>query len=415
MNGQLVLGLIGAVILGATAAAHVLPGLPAGPGLPGDLLGGLEGRVGQLARPAEEVASAIRALDVADLRLDRLTALVRANPRVLDLDDRGQAVVRGEVLAVAPTREALARLDTAGFSIRREESADALGLRVVVLRPPEGLNVRAAVRKAREIDPAGDYDFNHLYAGAGGGETSAATTGSSPSLPAGRVGLLDGGVDLKHPAFKGVEIEQRGFAPGGEKASRHGTAVASLLVGRGYGGLAAGSRLYAADVYGVGPTGGSAAAIVGALNWIAQAKAPVVNISLVGPDNAPLRVAVKALQARGCLVVAAVGNDGPAAPPLYPASYPGVVAVTGVDARGRVLPEAGKASHVDFAALGAGVKVAAPGGGTTTVRGTSYAAPVIAARLAARSDLAALAAQARDLGPPGPDSLFGRGLIGAAR
>lgn len=414
MNGRLVLGLVGAVILGATAAAQVLPGLPPAGGLQRDVLDGLEGRVGQLARPVEEVAGAIRALDVADLRLDRLTALVRANPRVLDLDDRGQAVIRGEVLAVAPTGEALASLANAGFSIRREESADALGLRMVVLRPPDGLNVRAAVHKAREIDPAGDYDFNHLYAGAGGGET-AATTDSSPPLPAGRVGLLDGGVDLMHPAFKGVEIEQRGFASGGGKASRHGTAVASLLVGRGYGGLAAGSRLYAADVYGVGPTGGSATAIVSALNWMAQARAPVVNISLVGPDNVPLRAAVKALQAKGCLVVAAVGNDGPAAPPLYPASYPGVVAVTGVDARGRLLPEAGKASHVDFAALGAGVKVAALGGGTTSVRGTSYAAPVVAARLAARSDLAALGAQARDLGPPGPDPLFGKGLVGAAR
>ncbi|WP_373289620.1 hypothetical protein [Sphingopyxis bauzanensis] len=33
------------------------------------------------------------------------------------------------------------------------------------------------------------------------------------------------------------------------------------------------------------------------------------------------------------LIVAAVGNDGPAAPPAYPACYRGVLAVTGVDAR----------------------------------------------------------------------------------
>lgn len=410
MNGRLILGLISAVMLGASAAAQILPGLPA---LPRDPLTG----VGQLARePLETVTGAVRALDVADLRLDRLTALVRANPRILDLDDHGQAVVRGEVLAVSPDAAVLRRLTDAGFSVAREEGADALGLRIVVLKPPGGMNVRAAMRRVREIDPAGDYDFNHLYAGAGGADgDGGATASAGTSLPAGQVGLLDGGVDRKHPAFKGAEIEQRSFAPGGGSASRHGTAVASLLVGRSLGGLGSGSHLYAADVYGTGPTGGSAAAIVGALNWMALVKAPVVNISLVGPDNAPLRAAVRALQTRGCLVVAAVGNDGPAAPPLYPASYPGVVAVTGVDAKGRLLPEAGKATHVDFAALGAGVKVATPGGGFASVRGTSYAAPVVAARLAARPDVSALAAQARDLGAPGPDPVFGNGLIETVR
>jgi hypothetical protein len=340
-----------------------------------------------------------------------LAALVRSNPRVLDLDDNGQAVVRGEVLAVSPDEPALRRLTAAGFSIIRDEDADALGLRIVVLKPPGGMNVRTAIRRVREIDPAGDYDFNHLYAGAGGDGSALVDGPGAANLPAGRVGLLDGGVDRKHPVFKGVEIEQRSFAPGGGGASRHGTAVASLLVGKGSGGLGSGSRLYAADVYGTGPTGGAAAVIVGALNWMAQVKAPVVNISLVGPDNATLRAAVRAVQARGGLVVAAVGNDGPAAPPLYPASYPGVVAVTGVDAKDRLLPEAGRATHIDFAALGAGVKVATPGGGFTSARGTSYAAPVVSARLAARPDLGALAAQARDLGAPGPDPLFGKGLV----
>lgn len=411
MSKRLILGAVGALAAGATAAAQILPSLPAVP-IPRAPLD----RVGQMARePLDKAGGAVRALDVADLRLDRLTALVRANPRALDLDDRGQAVVRAEVLALGPSEAALGRLAAAGFSVTREAASDALGLRLVVLRPPSGMNVRAAVRRARALDPNGAYEFNHLYAGASGGNPVEAVPGSAASLPAGRVGLLDGGVDRKHPAFEGVDIEQRGFAPGGGGASRHGTAVASLLAGKGFGGLGAGSRIYAADVYGTGPTGGSASAIVGALNWMAQVKAPVVNISLVGPDNAVLGTAVKALLARGCLVVAAVGNDGPAAPPLYPASYPGVVSVTGVDARRRLLPEAGRAVHIDFAALGAGVRVAAPGGGAASVRGTSYAAPAVAARLAARPDLAALAAQAIDLGAPGADPIFGKGLVGAAQ
>src|SRR5207248_11432234 len=106
-------------------------------------------------------------------------------------------------------------------------------------------------------------------------------------------------------------------------------------------------------------------------------RTPVINISLVGPPNAVLAAAVKAAIGRGLLLVAPVGNDGPAAPPLYPAAYPGVVAVTGVDGRRRVLPEAGRAGHVDFAAPGE-VSAAAPGGGYANARGTSFAAPIVA-------------------------------------
>ena len=108
---------------------------------------------------------------------------------------------------------------------------------------------------------------------------------------------------------------------------------------------------------------------------------------------------------------AAVGNDGPAAPAQYPASYPGVIAVTGVDAGGRALPEAGKAAHLDFAAPGADMAAALPGNGYTRVRGTSFAAPLVAARLLFAGSSGALAAEAR----PGKGRV-GRGIVcGACR
>ena len=151
---------------------------------------------------------------------------------------------------------------------------------------------------------------------------------------------------------------------------------------RGFRGAAPGASLLAADVYGAGPTGGSADAIVQGLAWMAENHVRVINISLVGPPNLTLELSVRALVARGVLIVAPVGNDGPAAPPLYPAAYPGVVAVTGVDRRGKVLVEAGRAGHVDFAAPGADLQAARAGGGLTRVRGTSFAAPIVAGRLA---------------------------------
>ncbi|MES2116044.1 MAG: S8 family serine peptidase, partial [Pseudomonadota bacterium] len=81
--------------------------------------------------------------------------------------------------------------------------------------------------------------------------------------------------------------------------------------------------------------------------------------------------------------VAAVGNDGPAAPPLYPASYPGVVGVSGVDRQGRPLPEAARGPQVMFAAPGSQMVSAAIGNPPyRIVRGTSFAAPIVAALLA---------------------------------
>src|SRR3546814_1146010 len=70
-------------------------------------------------------------------------------------------------------------------------------------------------------------------------------------------------------------------------------------------------------------------------------------------DNPLLAGAVSAARRKGLILVAAVGNDGPAAPPAFPASYDGVVAVTGVDGRNRALIEAGRALHLDYSAPGA--------------------------------------------------------------
>lgn len=174
-------------------------------------------------------------------------------------------------------------------------------------------------------------------------------------------------------------------------------------------------RIAVADVYGADPAGGNALAISRALDWLIGLRTRVISISLVGPNNPLLAQAIAAARRRGTLVVAAVGNDGPAAPPTYPASYPGVIAVTGVDGRNRALIEAGRALHLDYAAPGADMVAANAAGRWVRVRGTSYAAPLVAARAAAvlSSDgaIAALDREAVDLGRKGADSTYGRGLL----
>jgi subtilisin family serine protease len=130
---------------------------------------------------------------------------------------------------------------------------------------------------------------------------------------------------------------------------------------------------------------------------------------------------VKAAIARGHVIVAAVGNDGPATPVEYPAAYDGVIAVTSVDRARRIQIDANQGAQVAFAALGVDVPVAAPKKSYARVTGTSFAAPVVAAWFAlkmSRPDPAAARAAydelqhaAVDLGDPGRDSVFGWGFL----
>jgi subtilisin family serine protease len=229
-------------------------------------------------------------------------------------------------------------------------------------------------------------------------------------------------VHKDHPVFRQTAVHSYGC---GDRVvpSPHGTAVASLIAGHTaeFYGAAPGAELYAADVYCGEATGGAIDAIADAFAWMSRERVPVINISLVGPANAMLEQVIRIVTARGHIVVAAVGNDGPSAPPLYPAAYPSVIAVTGVDGRQRVLVEAGRGKHVDFAAPGANMSAANIEHPYALVRGTSFAAPLVAGLLARRlqqvdkqaadAAIAALISSATDLGSRGPDKIYGNGLI----
>lgn len=343
-----------------------------------------------------------------ELRKLRLRELVRQYPRQLELDGDDQPVRRGVLVAVDPDPVSLQRAIRAGFRMVGDEPERELGLRAVTLMVPRGLSARNGLKRLRKIAPALQADFDHVFEPAGGAllPFAGALAASAGSRGGPLIGIVDGGV-ASHPSLGGASIEQNGFA-GKPQATGHGTAVASLIVGNqgAFHGAATGASLLVADVYGGSRAAGSATAIVRALAWLASKRPEVINISLVGPENKLVQRAIAAVRSKGINVVAAVGNDGPAAPPQYPASYPGVVAVTGVDGRGRALPEAGRAKHLDFAAPGADMAAALPGQGYAKVRGTSFAAPLATARLALTGSVQRLAGEAR----PGKGRV-GRGIV----
>lgn len=381
-----------------------------------------------LSTPGLPLAPLPQTLDQFDAQsIDRLTdlrhlyirRLIGANRRLIEADPNGEPIVRNEILAMSPDAAAASRALALGFAVMREQTITA-SLRLLVLKVPDGMSTEKALRVLRAADPTGTYDFNHIYTDGGAVAESppqgAAGTGGKPSLARIRIGLVDTGVDATHPAFQGSVMRAWGC---GERRlpGAHGTAVASLLVRR------APAELYAADVYCGQATGGAVDTIVAALAWMVAEDVPVINVSLVGPKNLLLAEMVGMLVARGFVIVAAVGNDGPAAAPLYPAAYPKVVGVTGVDARRHVLLEAERGPQVMFAARGADLRAADLRHGLTGVRGTSFAAPIVAALLAARlsspspqtatAAIDGLVAEAVDLGPPGRDPIYGYGLLGA--
>lgn len=149
----------------------------------------------------------------------------------------------------------------------------------------------------------------------------------------------------------------------------------------------------------------------------------IVNLSLAGPRNSALGRQIRRMAGDDILLIAAAGNHGPRAAPAYPAAYPQVMAVTAVDRRGNVYRRANRGAHIDLAAPGVDVWTAASISGARTKTGTSYAAPFVtaAAALMLQRDPALSAEQvterlrsgARDLGPAGPDHVFGQGLVAA--
>ena len=158
-----------------------------------------------------------------------------------------------------------------------------------------------------------------------------------------------------------------------------------------------------------------------AIDWMLSQDVRILNISIEGPRNDVLEFVVDAAVSQGALIIAAAGNGGPAAAPGYPGAYPGVVAVTALDERGLVYRRAARGDHIQFAARGSFGPGQSMVETDTTLSGTSFAAPVVAAAAARQwrlsptatreQVLAALRNTALDLGAPGRDPIYGWGQL----
>lgn len=160
--------------------------------------------------------------------------------------------------------------------------------------------------------------------------------------------------------------------------------------------------------------------VLSALEWMSAFDVKIVNMSFSGPRDELVEKTIERMSEQGVLFVAAVGNDGPTAAPSYPASYRPVVAVTAVGKGLHNYPYANRGDRTDAAAPDVDIWSAAPNGLEGYHTGTSFAAPYVTGILATiykdaaetqRKDQLLDRLAVMDLGPPGRDPIYGRGLM----
>lgn len=335
------------------------------------------------------------------------------------------------IIALLPDRQTSAKMrDAAGAAGYTELDAarlSGLDLSMLTFRMPDRVTAAEAIAELEAAVPASTVGVNHAYRlqqhvgdihalDYAGAMMDWRAGGCQAQAP---IGMIDTGIDTTTPALTGARVQTRAFFDGPAPASRHGTDVASVLTDP--------SRLRDVTIFGANVFGqqddeglvAGADALVRALDWLAEENVQFVNLALAGPYNKLLDLAVARAAERGLILVAAVGNDGPRSQRLYPAGFDQVIAVTAVDAEGRIFRNAVRGPHVDVAAPGVDVLVPSDRGGRF-VTGTSIATPFVTARLAADPSLremrrvsdvrARLAATSAELGPKGRDSTFGYGL-----
>jgi subtilisin family serine protease len=276
------------------------------------------------------------------------------------------------------------------------------------------------------------------------------------------VAVVDTGIDLDHPDLVGNLVagadfvDLKGVPPGAgfhfegdvltpddvpEDEVGHGTHVAGTIAavtdnGTDVAGVAWTVGLMPVRVLGrvvrdsdgfVSGTG-TAVDIAAGIRHAVDHGASIINLSLGSYGDAFVeRDAIAYAVAANVLVVAAMGNDN-TTNPMFPAAYPGVLAVGAIGQDERRAPFSNTGPHIGVAGPGVDIRSTFLGGGTADLSGTSMASPHVAgvAALVRSADGSLTAAQVRDRlkatarplrdtpADPIPNERYGSGVVDAA-
>ncbi|MFI4995149.1 MAG: S8 family peptidase, partial [Hyphomicrobiales bacterium] len=226
-----------------------------------------------------------------------------------------------------------------------------------------------------------------------------------------RIAIIDSGIDSDCAEFKDRIVARFDAVGGAFQAHSHGTAIAGAILAHArLVGVAPDAEVIAIRAFtGEGkPNGaeGTSYQILEGLEFAIAQNARIVNMSFAGAHDAMLARSLGTLRSKGVAEIAAAGNGGAKAAPLYPGAEPGVIAVTATDARGQLFGMANHGSYIAVAAPGVDILLPAPGDSIQIASGTSIAAAHV-------TGIAALALQL--YGTLTPDALIGALDAGARK
>lgn len=221
-----------------------------------------------------------------------------------------------------------------------------------------------------------------------------------------RIGVLDTGIDAKHPEFLGKKIRFMAFTKRGDRADSkvmdygcHGTHVSALIAGRTVG-IAPDADLAVAAVIFQTPKGpvGLRAQLTAGANWLARGTRTARPVDLINASLGSMDAdfdehnTFHDLRQKGILTIASIGNAGLSGigHHIAPGMYDCVLAVGAIDQAGLVYDNSswgpalecgenrfGDAHKPDLVAPGVGVLSAVSERAYARMTGTSMAAPIV--------------------------------------
>jgi subtilisin family serine protease len=271
-----------------------------------------------------------------------------------------------------------------------------LGLDCFIMEVPAGQSTEAMAAKVSQDPGVAWSEPMHVYHGAG--EPSSHNDPLFQAQPAARewrladlhqlatgrgvtVAVIDTRIEANHPDLAGQVMVNEDFVPGhAAVAEQHGTAVAGIIAAKADNGI---------GIVGVAPharliglrgcwqlEGGSSMcdslSLAKALHAAIDRHAQIINLSLSGPPDILLGKLIEIGLTHGTVVVAAFDQKLPKGG--FPASYPGVIAVT--DESSGVLPPG------LVGAPGRDIPTTEPGGRWYLVSGSSFAAAHVSGLMA---------------------------------
>ncbi len=354
-------------------------------------------------------------------------------------------MVPGEILIKFRKDTSALQIKSANKMLGAEDAGEVTNLRVHRVRLPKGMAIKDAIARYENM-PGVEYaepEYRYFMQQVPNDDYYA-DQWALPKIKAPQawdvttgggviVAVVDTGVDYSHEDLDGKVIKGYDYVNSDDDPmddESHGTHVAGTIAGVtnngiGIAGVSWGAKILAVKVLDENGSGTTFRVAQG-IKYAADNGAKIINLSLGGYGSSlTMSDAIAYAQGKGCVIVAAAGNDN-CDTPHYPSCYQKVIGVGATDSFDVKSGFSNYGWYVDVAAPGSSIlSCYSINGGYAYGSGTSMATPHVAGLAAliasrypgrtgdqlARSIMRAV----DDLGAPGRDDTYGYGRINAEK